>query len=1053
MAVIPSGTSEPWFWLAREAAANDALARMYHQLNAKKEDRARQEALAMKMFQLRNAEHDRRFNMRYPEGPDYTQNNPLYGGGASSDRGSDTPAASKGTTSGSGAKTIPGGVPILTPGTFQKTSTIPGGDSYAQADGGGDFVKGAADNETIEVSSQNVRPPQRDKEPYRPRSGTATNTQLPKQPSRKQRQNQAMFLPIPEQVHQAMENAEKKYGLPSGTMLTTLGYENGGGRVYGQNPNSSAMGWYQFTDALRKTYNLTPADTQDIFKMTEIAARNMRRNAMQLENSTRVGNNPGIKLGNSAADIPSYLILHKYGATDGPLVVAAAKKNDTMLMKDVMFQKPGRDNARVLINNKIPGDATVKDVMNIETKQLSPWMYSAIELQNKRSRGEAPQMPSGDTTQQTIPTTTRGEPALRPPAEISSSGVNPRLVAAINGGAAYLPDGYKVVPTSGRRSGGDPRSHHHRGNALDVQIIAPDGTRISNKGEDTTGMYTRLARGVKTWATENDPQLASRIGYGGAFGTRIGGGGVPDLMHYDLGGSRGRMRPEMQFANLKPLSPEERGGTTQVAQAPKQAPQRQQVAQGPADWEKLPSVASTRDFTKGAPKSAPLLEAGSMTALNPYKDAMSATAAVNPQDVPIPRARPSDVSPPPAPTDPNVPLPRPRDSALGSDADAGAFDQGGSLGTYSEAPPSMRARREGPSEPVIDAEAARGGGFDEGGYTSAESAPEPQTQANMPDWESVPPIGGGPQRQAIPREMPPMQGGDEGIPTDDMSNARDLGPGVLDSMRQALGIGTPPAPGGDEGIPTDDMSNNRYLGPPMLESIKNAIYPMASSAATSAGNAWETIQQAIAASKEAQLAAATGNGQVPRPPAPPPAQPTQPTQPIPPQPTDVPLPPPRPPSAPQQPVQPTQQGFRERAIADAANLQARAIADKDALLAAIFGKKGAATAVQAKPAGDPNAKRIKTERFDRDMVSKDKMPDGSPVINPQLKIIIDPKPKGSGQPDMGIGAATTMPGGAGSPAGAVPIPQSIRKGQPIPFDPNTGLIEVPDTQVAPEEVE
>jgi len=54
---------------------------------------------------------------------------------------------------------------------------------------------------------------------------------------------------------------------------------------------------------------------------------------------------------------------------------------------------------------------------------------------------------------------------------------------------------------------------------------------------------------------------------------------------------------------------------------------------------------------------------------------------------------------------------------------------------------------------------------------------------------------------------------------------------------------------------------------------------------------------------------------------------------------------------------------------------------------------------------------------------------------------------------MGIGAATTMPGGAGSPAGAVPIPQSIRKGQPIPFDPNTGLIEVPDAPVAPEEVE
>jgi hypothetical protein len=40
---------------------------------------------------------------------------------------------------------------------------------------------------------------------------------------------------------------------------------------------------------------------------------------------------------------------------------------------------------------------------------------------------------------------------------------------------------------------------------------------------------------------------------GGAFGTKIGGGGVPDLMHFDLGGSRGRMVPEHQFPRLKLL--------------------------------------------------------------------------------------------------------------------------------------------------------------------------------------------------------------------------------------------------------------------------------------------------------------------------------------------------------------------------------------------------------------------------------------------------------------------------------------------------------------------
>lgn len=41
MAVIPSGTSEPWFWAAREAAANDALARMFEQEAARSEEAQR----------------------------------------------------------------------------------------------------------------------------------------------------------------------------------------------------------------------------------------------------------------------------------------------------------------------------------------------------------------------------------------------------------------------------------------------------------------------------------------------------------------------------------------------------------------------------------------------------------------------------------------------------------------------------------------------------------------------------------------------------------------------------------------------------------------------------------------------------------------------------------------------------------------------------------------------------------------------------------------------------------------------------------------------------
>jgi hypothetical protein len=163
-------------------------------------------------------------------------------------------------------------------------------------------------------------------------------------------------------------------------------------------------------------------------------------------------------------------------------------------------------------------------------------------------------------------------PPPRPPGNIplpgvSLAGVNPRLVAAVQGGATYLPPGYRVEAVSGKEGRTDSRSHHSRGNAADFRIIGPEGP-IPHQGEDTTGMYTHLARGVRTWALKNDPEIAGKIGYGGAFGTKLGGGGVPDLMHYDLGGSRGNMRPQVRFAMLQPLtSGEQRQAAPVVASA------------------------------------------------------------------------------------------------------------------------------------------------------------------------------------------------------------------------------------------------------------------------------------------------------------------------------------------------------------------------------------------------------------------------------------------------------------------------------------------------------
>jgi hypothetical protein len=137
----------------------------------------------------------------------------------------------------------------------------------------------------------------------------------------------------------------------------------------------------------------------------------------------------------------------------------------------------------------------------------------------------------------------------------SLAGVNPRLAAAIQGAGAYLPEGYTVKPSSGFR-GGTMQSYHGKGSAIDVQIYDPSGRKITNRGDDpeAVAIYQRYAQGVKTWATANDPELVSRLGWGGAFGTQLGGGGVPDLMHFDLGGSRGRMRPERQMGRLPLLS-------------------------------------------------------------------------------------------------------------------------------------------------------------------------------------------------------------------------------------------------------------------------------------------------------------------------------------------------------------------------------------------------------------------------------------------------------------------------------------------------------------------
>lgn len=116
--------------------------------------------------------------------------------------------------------------------------------------------------------------------------------------------------------------------------------------------------------------------------------------------------------------------------------------------------------------------------------------------------------------------------------------VHPDLRAAIGAASNYLPSGYTVNATSGYGADhGDAGSQHRvaGGSAVDVQIIKPDGTPIPNRGADTTGLYGQLSQHVYGELAATDPALASKMRWGGNFGTSSSNPEEADLMHFDMG--------------------------------------------------------------------------------------------------------------------------------------------------------------------------------------------------------------------------------------------------------------------------------------------------------------------------------------------------------------------------------------------------------------------------------------------------------------------------------------------------------------------------------------
>jgi len=579
--VIPSGSKDETGQNARQtAAAFEALRRLYISLMARREEQERNEQMRLQMLGLQQ-QHQIGMQERSQQHA-YDLEDYRYGGGRNGAGGPNLlgpgaqglPAPATPTTAKPAAakppvftpNMIPGSVAPLTPGDqfkgAQQQPTIgPNPDKFSALTGVDAMA--SADTEAFSAQSKPAAPAPT-------KNQTGVKSPLPKETSSRTRQRpqRDAYLPIDPQWLGYMAQKEKEYGLPQGMLITLYGMENGGGRSVGRNPKSTATGLFQFTADLRKEHGISDQDTTNPAIMIDKAAANLQRNHEVLKSKF------GVSLPTTPEAIPVWSLLHQFGAGNGPRIVKAlADGHDTPMMQ-VMI--PSKNNYQTLVNNGIDPMTSVKNFVSQHTQKARNWFHSSIQqFQN----------PNAQQPQQQV---------QRPPADIQDGGrgSNPRLIRAISGGASLaLPDGYSLRQTSGHRPGDS--GYHGRREAADFQIVTPDGRAIPNRGEDTTGLYTRLARGVKTWIAENDPGF--QVNYGGAHGTQKRGGGVPDLMHYDTGRDRGNMRPDVRMSRLPLLSDEERNAPVQQAsaQAPAPVPQVQALPQVQAQAPDASTVAAT----------------------------------------------------------------------------------------------------------------------------------------------------------------------------------------------------------------------------------------------------------------------------------------------------------------------------------------------------------------------------------------------------------------------------------------------------------------------------
>jgi len=128
------------------------------------------------------------------------------------------------------------------------------------------------------------------------------------------------------------------------------------------------------------------------------------------------------------------------------------------------------------------------------------------------------------------------------------------LVECATAASAHLPDGHTVVINEGYNPHhGTIHSQHRRKGraALDLAILDRNGKAIRNRGEDKTGLYEKLHRLIRGEMQARYPELLPHLGHGYNFGTSSRHNEERDLMHVDLGGDRGHLKP--MISELGPI--------------------------------------------------------------------------------------------------------------------------------------------------------------------------------------------------------------------------------------------------------------------------------------------------------------------------------------------------------------------------------------------------------------------------------------------------------------------------------------------------------------------